>query len=79
MLKESIARHVLSVHLGEMWECQGCGKGIARKDAYGRHVVKADLEGCRTAGALVTYSAEVRVIDARAALESGGRIRYADA
>ena len=79
MLKESIARHVLSVHLGEMWECQGCGKGIARKDACGRHVVKADLEGCRTAGALVTYSAEVRVIDARAALESGGRMRYADA
>ncbi|KAF8557838.1 hypothetical protein OG21DRAFT_1494390 [Imleria badia] len=79
MLKESIARHILSIHLGEMRECRGCGKGIARKDAYERHVVKAESEGCRIAGALVTYSAEVRVIDARAALDGGGRMRCADA
>ncbi|KAI9573222.1 hypothetical protein HD554DRAFT_1996017, partial [Boletus coccyginus] len=40
MLKESISRHVLGVHLGETWKCQGCGKGIARKDAYGQHAVR---------------------------------------
>ncbi|KAG9312297.1 hypothetical protein JVU11DRAFT_7607 [Chiua virens] len=25
MRKESITRHILGVHLGELWECQGCG------------------------------------------------------
>ena len=79
MLKESISRHILSIHLGEMWKCQGCGKGIARKDAYGQHAVRSDVEGCQTAGALIIYSVDVRVIDARVALESGGSLRYADA
>ncbi|KAI9573252.1 hypothetical protein HD554DRAFT_1998555, partial [Boletus coccyginus] len=40
MLKESIARHILTIHLGEMWECQGCRKKIVRNDAYGRHVAR---------------------------------------
>jgi hypothetical protein len=79
MLKESISRHILNIHLGETWECQGCEKAITRKDVYGRHAVSSDFEGCRTAGALITYSADVRVINARAALDSGGRLRYADA
>lgn len=79
MLKESISRHILSIHLGETWECQGCGKAIARKDVYVRHAVRSDFEGCRTAGALITYSADVRVIDARAALDGGGGLRYVDA
>lgn len=79
ILKESISRHILSIHLGETWKCQGCGKAIARKDVYVRHVERSDFEGCRTAGALITYSADVRVIDARAALDSGGSLRYADA
>ncbi|KAF8420750.1 hypothetical protein L210DRAFT_3766295 [Boletus edulis BED1] len=78
MLKESIARHILSIHLGEMWMCQACGKKIARKDVYRRHIVRSNFEGCRTAGAQITYSADVRVIDVRAALDSGGRLRYAD-
>lgn len=79
MLKESIARHVLSVHLGEVWECQGCGKDIVRNDAYGQHAAKSNLEACGTAGALVTCSADARVIDTRAALSSGGRVRSARA
>ena len=79
MLKESIARHVLSLHLGEMWECPGCAKRVTRKDAYGRHAAESELEACLTAGPLITYSVDVRVIDARAALNSGGRVRYADA
>ena len=79
MLKESISRHILSIHLGETWECQGCGKAIARKDVYVRHAVRSDFEGCRTAGALITYFADVRVIDARTALDGGGGLRYVDA
>ena len=77
MLKESIARHIVTVHLGEVWECQGCGKEIVRNDAYGRHAVRSNFNACRTSGALITYSVDARVIDARAALESGGRLRYA--
>ena len=76
MLKESIARHILSIHLGEIWKCQGCDNKIARKDAYERHSVKSDSEKCRNAGALVTYSADVRVIDARAALDNRGMLMH---
>jgi hypothetical protein len=79
MLKESIARHIVPVHLGEVWECQGCGKEIVRNDAYGRHAVRSGFDACRTSGALITYSVDARVIDARVALESGGRLRYAGA
>ena len=79
MLKESIARHIVTVHLGEVWECQGCGKEIVRSDAYGRHAERSDFDACRTSGALITYSADARVIDARVALESGGTLRYAGA
>ncbi|KAH0828983.1 hypothetical protein J3R83DRAFT_2417 [Lanmaoa asiatica] len=79
MLKESIARHIVSIHLGEMWECQGCGKDIARNDAYGRHAVRSNSEACRASGALITYSADTREINARAALDGGGRLRYAGA
>ncbi|KAF9232217.1 hypothetical protein BU15DRAFT_16899, partial [Melanogaster broomeanus] len=28
MLKESIARHVVNIHLEEKWRCQGCGQEI---------------------------------------------------
>ena len=79
MLKESIGRHIVTVHLGEVWECQGCGKGIVRNDAYGRHAERSDFDACRTSGALITYSADARVIDARVALASGGGLRYAGA
>ncbi|KAF8131947.1 hypothetical protein EV363DRAFT_139146 [Boletus edulis] len=77
MLKESIARHIVTVHLGEMWECQGCGKEIARNDVYRRHVVESDFDACRNLGALITYSGDARKVDARAALQGGGRLLYA--
>ena len=79
MLKESIARHLVSKHLGEMWECLGCGKEAARYDVHRRHTLRSDLEACRTSGALIAYSADVRVIDARAVLDGGGGLRYAGA
>jgi len=78
MLKESISRHIVSIHMDEVWECQGCGKQIARNDAYGRHAARSGLEECRTSGALITYYSDARVIDARAALDNGGGVRYAN-
>ena len=78
MLKVSIARHIVSIQLGEMWECLGCGKEITRNDTFGKHAVTSDFEPCRNAGALITYAADVRMIDVRAALDNGGRVRYAD-
>ncbi|KIJ11286.1 hypothetical protein PAXINDRAFT_84709, partial [Paxillus involutus ATCC 200175] len=74
MLKESISRHVVTIHLGEKWKCQGCREEIVRKDAYERHASK---EGCQDAGALIMYYADARMIDTCAALGEGGG--YADA
>ncbi|KAF8557857.1 hypothetical protein OG21DRAFT_1504840 [Imleria badia] len=79
MLRESIARHIVNVHLGEIWECQGCGKEIARSDAYGQHAEKSEFDACQTSGALITYTTDARVIDAPIALESGRRLQYDDA
>ncbi|KAF8557859.1 hypothetical protein OG21DRAFT_1504843 [Imleria badia] len=79
MLKESVTRHIASIHLGEKWECQGCGKEFVRSDAYGLHAKRSDFDTCRTSGARITYSGDARVIDAHAALESGGRLRNAGA
>lgn len=76
MWRESIARHIVNIHLGETWECQGCGKGIARGDAYGRHAAKSKV--CQASGAVVTYC-DAKLVDARAALTSGGNVRYAAA
>jgi hypothetical protein len=77
MLKESIARHIVSVHMNEVWECQGCGKQISRNDAFGLHATRSDSEECRTSGALITYSSDARAIDARGALDNAGGVRYA--
>ena len=77
MLKESISRHIVTKHLEEVWECQGCGKELVRNDAYRRHAEKSSSAACRTSGAVISYSAGAQEIDARAALESGGRLRYA--
>lgn len=74
MQRQSIARHVLTVHLGEVWECQGCGKEISRNDAYWQHAARSNFEDCRTSGALVTYLAGARMVNARAALDGGGRL-----
>ena len=74
MWKESIARHIVNIHLGEIWKCQGCGKGIARGDAYRRHAAK--YKACQASGVVITYDG-AKVVDARAALASGGNVRYA--
>ncbi|KAF9222380.1 hypothetical protein BS17DRAFT_783631 [Gyrodon lividus] len=79
MLKESISRHVVGIHLREKWKCQGCREEIARKDAYRRHAERSSKEECRNAGALIMYDADARMVDARTALASGGRRRYANA
>lgn len=77
MLKESIARHIVTIHLGQTWECQGCGKEISRNDSYMQHAARSKLEACRDAGPLITHSPDALEIDARVALDSGGRLRYA--
>lgn len=77
MQRQSIARHIVTVHLGEVWECQGCGKEITRNDAYEQHAARSNFEDCRTSGALVTYSAGARVVNTRTALDGGGKLRYA--
>ena len=75
MLKDSINRHVVTVHLGEGFHCQGCNKEFSRKDVYNKHVTSADV--CRDAGAAIVYATEHRVIDARQALQRGGdAVRY---
>ncbi|KAH7883377.1 hypothetical protein F5I97DRAFT_1904558 [Phlebopus sp. FC_14] len=77
MNKESIARHVVTIHLGEKWWCQGCSDEIVRKDAYDRHVERSSTQACRDAGAFVKYDAQGYVIDCHLVLNSGGKVRYA--
>ncbi|KAF9230606.1 hypothetical protein BU15DRAFT_57075, partial [Melanogaster broomeanus] len=75
MLKDSISRHVVSVHLGEAFFCKECGEESARKDVYEQHVERS--EGCRVAGASVAYRTEIKMVDAHEALRCGGAIRSA--
>ena len=75
MRKDSINRHVVTVHLGEGFHCQGCDQGFPRKDVYKQHV--EDSEACRGAGAAMVYGTKPSVIDTRQALHRGGAIRYA--
>jgi hypothetical protein len=75
MRKDSINRHVVTVHLGEGFHCQGCDQEFPRKDVYNQHF--EDSEACRGAGAAMVYGTEPRVIDTRQALHRGGAIRYA--
>ncbi|KAI9574211.1 hypothetical protein HD554DRAFT_2045351 [Boletus coccyginus] len=75
MLKDSINRHIVTVHLGEGFHCQGCDQEFSRKDVYNQHV--EDCEACRGAVATMVYSVECKVIDTRQALHRGGAIRYA--
>ncbi|KAF9232222.1 hypothetical protein BU15DRAFT_67657 [Melanogaster broomeanus] len=53
MLKDSISRHVVSVHLGEVFFCKECGEKSPRQDVYEQHIERS--EGCRVSGASVTY------------------------
>ncbi|KAI9574212.1 hypothetical protein HD554DRAFT_2045372 [Boletus coccyginus] len=66
MLKDSINRHVVTVHLGEGFHCQGCDQEFSRKDVYNQHVEGS--EACRGAVAAMVYGAARRVIDTRHAL-----------
>ncbi|KAI9568854.1 hypothetical protein HD554DRAFT_2096257, partial [Boletus coccyginus] len=75
MLKDSINRHVVTVHLGEGFRCQSCDQEFSRKDVYNQHV--EDGEACRDAVAAMVYGTERRVIDTRQALHRGGKVRYA--
>ena len=75
MLKDSINRHVVTVHFGEGFHCQGCDQEFPRKDVYNQHV--EDSKACRVAGAAMVYGTEHRLIDTRQALQRGGTIRYA--
>jgi len=72
MLKDSINRHVVTIHLGEGFHCQGCNQEFPRKDVYNQHV--EDSEACRGAVAVMVYGADSKrkVIDTRHALHRGG-------
>ncbi|KAF8549170.1 hypothetical protein OG21DRAFT_1525979 [Imleria badia] len=75
MHKDSINRHLVTIHFGEAFHCQGCDQEFPRKDVYNQHVEVG--ETCRVAGAAMVYGTEHRVIDTRQALHRGGTIRYA--
>ncbi|KAF9232219.1 hypothetical protein BU15DRAFT_81483 [Melanogaster broomeanus] len=75
MLKDSIGRHIVNIHLGELLFCNECGKESPRKDVYEQHLERS--EGCRAAGAAVTYLTEIKMIDAHEALKRRGAVRHA--
>lgn len=77
MLKDSIKRHVVSVHLGETFQCQSCPKVFPRSNVYDKHAEKS--EGCRGVGATIVYGTERKVIDTHRALKGkGNKVRYTD-
>ena len=77
MLKDSISRHIVSVHLGEAFDCQGCPKVFPRRDVYDKHL--EDNGACREVGAVIVYGMEHKVIDTRRALkQEGNEVRYVD-
>ena len=67
MLKDSINRHVVTVHLGEGFHCRGCDQEFPRKDVYNQHA--EDSEVCRDAGAAMVYGTASRMIDTRQVLQ----------
>ena len=76
MLKDSLNRHVVTVHFGEGFHCQGCDQNFPRKDVYNKHVEPSGGV-CRNAGAAIVYDTERRLIDTRQALQRGNAVRYA--
>ena len=76
MHKDSINRHVVTIHLGEGFHCNGCNQELSRQDVYDRHVRKN--EACKRLGVAMVYGTERRVIDTRQALRGGSAVRYAD-
>ena len=67
MLKDSINRHLVTVHLGEGFHCRGCDQEFPRKDVYNQHA--EDSEVCRDAGAAMVYGTASRMIDTRQVLQ----------
>ena len=67
MLKESISRHIITIHLEDVWECQGCEKELIRNDAYGWHGAKSSSATCQTPGIVISCSTGTREIDTCAA------------
>jgi hypothetical protein len=75
MLKDSINRHVVTVHFEEGFHCQGCNQEFPRKDVYNKHAAGAEV--CRDAGAAIVYGTERSLIDTRQALQRGDAVRCA--
>ncbi|KAF8546115.1 hypothetical protein OG21DRAFT_1586552 [Imleria badia] len=48
--------HVMTVHFGEAFHCQGCDQEFPRKDVYNQHVEVG--ETCRVAGAAMIWEAK---------------------
>ena len=76
MLKDSINRHVVTVHIEEVFHCLGCNQEFSRKDVYNKHVRKVEV--CRDVGPAMVYGTGRGVIDTRQALRRDGGDRYAD-
>ena len=72
MLKDSITRHVVTVHFGEGFHCRGCDQEFPREDVYNQHVENGEVPGVA-----MVYGTEHRIIDTRQALQRGGTICYA--
>ncbi|KAN0081631.1 hypothetical protein V8E55_009255 [Tylopilus felleus] len=75
MLRDSLNRHILTVHLREGFHCHGCNQTFSRKDVYDTHVGSDEV--CKHAGVAIVYSTERRMIDTRRALQrAGDAVRY---
>ena len=76
MLRDSLNRHILTVHIGEGFHCHECNQTFSRKNVYDSHLEIG--EACRDSGIAIVYGTERRVIDTRRALERAGDVvRYA--
>ena len=77
MLRDSVNRHVVTVHFGEVFHCQGCRQVFPRKDVYNQHV--EGNEACRDAGAAILYKTGHREINTRQILQqefTGDAVRF---
>lgn len=75
MHKGSTNRHVVTVHLGEGFFCQGCTETFSRKDVYNAHI---EEEACKDVGAVMVYGTERKAIGIHQALQQGNAVRYTD-
>ncbi|KAG1824038.1 hypothetical protein EV424DRAFT_1396664 [Suillus variegatus] len=47
MQKESISRHIVTVHLSDKMKCGSCGKQFTRSDSKLRHLKVSKRKECR--------------------------------